>query len=137
MSIDYPTDELERIIKVDSSGRLFDVLNEAVKETSADAVGVVRRMLQAAMDGEDLLVPSEQHPFLTPDGPGKYKIEPHPEDVPLKVEQAVRFLLDDPTRSRALWSVLRNFFVIIVNPYRGGIMIRGLQTIPGGQRKQV
>lgn len=130
MLFNSPTGQVDRIIA--SNSNLERIFHDAAIKTSKPGVAVVKTMLEAALNDETLLVPTPEHPYLDRDSMMRYKPKLLP-DVPTDVEKAARLILDSPEACRILYDCFQVHFVLIIHPYKGGIMVRGLLSMPGGR----
>jgi len=124
-----PANKIDEVIK--NNPKLEAAFASAEVATSSATLKVVRYILQCAIDGEERLFPTREHPYLEPDRLGYYVTKPLPE-LPEDVEVALRILLDDATHSRLLHQYFDVYFTLMINPFKGGVLVRGLLSVPGG-----
>ncbi len=130
MLFSHDTTEFDK--QIENRAKLEHLIARVESKTSSETVQVVKTILQAAWNDEELRVPTHEHPYLKENDHGDYRPVPL-QDIPEDLEVALRMLLDDPEALRLLEAAFRMHFTTLICPYSGGIIVRGLLSVPGGE----
>lgn len=129
MLFNHNTDDFDE--EVTNRSKLEAALERVARKTSPETLQVVKTLLQGAWQDQEMRVPTPEHPYLRENERGDYvPVAFH--DVPEDLEIALRMLLDDPEVLRLLDAAFNMHFTILICPYMGGVIVRGLLSVPGG-----